>query len=96
VDGYRMMAYKDRRAVKRISRQGKDHTIRFPEIATAVRRREMPSVILDGEVAVADKHLVSRFDWLRHSSPPKLATPPLFTVVDGLHARGTLRAPDCD
>jgi len=44
-------------------------------------------VILDGEVA--DKQLVSRFDWLRHSSPLKLATSPLFMVFDGLHARGT-------
>jgi ATP-dependent DNA ligase len=96
VDGYRMVASKDRRAVKRISRQGKDHTIRFPEIAAGVRRLETPRVILDGEAAVFDKQLVSRFDWLRHSSPPKLATPRLFMVVDGLHARGTLRAPERD
>ena len=26
--------------------------------------------------------LVSRFEWLRHSAPPGLATPPIFMVFD--------------
>src|SRR5580704_11832 len=87
VDGYRMVAYKDGRTVKLISRQGKDHTARFPEIAAAVRRLETPNAILDGEVAIYDRQLISRFEWLRHSSSPELATPALFMVFDCPYAR---------
>jgi hypothetical protein len=32
-------------------------------------------------VAVYDAHLVSRFEWLRHASPPDLSTPPLFMAI---------------
>jgi ATP-dependent DNA ligase len=37
---------------------------------------------LDGEVAVFDAELVSRFEWLRHINHGDLATPPLFMVFD--------------
>lgn len=40
---------------------------------------------LDGEVAVFDAELVSRFEWLRHINHGDLATPPLFMVFDLLH-----------
>jgi ATP dependent DNA ligase domain len=59
VDGYRMVAYKDRRAVKLVSRQGVDHTARFPDIVAAVRALEVPSLILDGEIAIFDQTLVT-------------------------------------
>jgi ATP-dependent DNA ligase len=32
VDGYRMVAYKADRSVKLVSRQGVDHTARYPDI----------------------------------------------------------------
>jgi len=87
VDGYRMLAYKDSSRVRLISRQGKDHTARFPDVAYALQRLAVPTLILDGEVAVYDRQLISRFEWLRHTSPPGLSTPPLFMVFDCLHAR---------
>jgi bifunctional non-homologous end joining protein LigD len=68
VDGYRMLAYKDGDQVRLISRQGKDFTKRFPELVAAIRGLRWRSLILDGEVAVYDEQLVSRFEWLRHSS----------------------------
>lgn len=37
---------------------------------------------LDGEVAVFDAELVSRFEWLRHLNHGDLATPPLFIAFD--------------
>lgn len=52
--GWRMLAFKDRGRVRLVSRQGVDHTARFPE----------PSLILDREVAVFDEKLVSRFHLL--------------------------------
>ena len=71
-----------------MSRKGRDHTSRFPAIAAAFRKLDANGLILDGEVAVYDALLVSRFEWLRHASPPDLSTPPLFMVFDCLQARG--------
>jgi bifunctional non-homologous end joining protein LigD len=87
VDGWRMLAYKVAGTVKLVSRNGRDHSRRFPGIVAALRTLD-GSLILDGEVAVYDAQLVSRFEWLRHASPPDLSTPPLFMVFDCLQARG--------
>jgi bifunctional non-homologous end joining protein LigD len=88
VDGWRMLAYKAAGTVKLVSRNGLDHTRRFPGIVAALRMLDASGLILDGEVAVYDAQLVSRFEWLRHSAPPDLSTPPLFMVFDCLQARG--------
>lgn len=88
VDGWRMLAYKGGGTVKLVSRNGLDHTRRFPGLVAAIRQLDANALILDGEVAVYDAQLVSRFEWLRHGSPPELATPPLFVVFDCLQARG--------
>ena len=53
----------------------------------ALRELDATALILDGEVAVYDIRLVSRFEWLRHSSPPHLSIRPLFMVFDCLQAR---------
>jgi bifunctional non-homologous end joining protein LigD len=87
VDGWRMLAHKVAGTVRLVSRNGLDHTRRFPELVAALRALD-GSLILDGEVAVYDAQLVSRFEWLRHASPPELSTPPLFMVFDCLQARG--------
>jgi bifunctional non-homologous end joining protein LigD len=91
VDGWRMLAYKVAGTVKLTSRNGLDQTRRFPGIVAALRKLDANGLILDGEVAVYDAQLVSRFEWLRHSSPPELATPPLFMVFDCLYYRKDLR-----
>jgi bifunctional non-homologous end joining protein LigD len=88
VDGWRMLAYKDSAAVKLLSRNGRDHTKRFPAITAAIRAMSALTLVLDGEVAVFDRALISRFEWLRHSAPPDLATPPIFMAFDCLYHRG--------
>lgn len=40
------------------------------------------SLVLDGEVAIHDQQLRSRFDWLREPDPEAVATPPLFMAFD--------------
>src|SRR5467141_3448141 len=72
VDGWRMLAYKVAGTVKLVSRNGLDQTRRFPGIVAALRKLDASGLILDGEVAVYDALLVSRFEWLRHASPPVL------------------------
>ncbi len=88
VDGWRMVAHKDGAAVKLVSRQGVDHTRRFPGIVATIRAMAAPTLVLDGEVAVFDSKLISRFEWLRHAARPDLATPPIFMAFDCLHHRG--------
>jgi bifunctional non-homologous end joining protein LigD len=88
VDGWRVLAYKGAAGVRLISRNGRDLTRRFPELAGAVAELEPPTLVLDGEVAVFDRQLVSRFEWLRGRPKDGTATPPLLMVFDCLYARG--------
>ena len=76
VDGYRMLAYKAGPRVQLLSRHGVDHSRRYPDVAVAVAALPASSVVLDGEPAVFDKQLRSRFDWLRHRQPPDIAMTP--------------------
>jgi bifunctional non-homologous end joining protein LigD len=44
--------------------------------------------VLDGEVAIFDAQLVSRFEWLRSRPTDEVATPPLFMAFDCLVMSG--------
>jgi bifunctional non-homologous end joining protein LigD len=88
VDGWRILAYKDRERVRLVSRNGRDHTRRFAGIAAAVAQLEARALVLDGEVAIYDEKLRSRFDWLREPDPDAVATPPMFIAFDLLHQDG--------
>src|SRR5215470_14842217 len=69
VDGWRMLAYKDGARVRLVSRSGRDNTRRFAGIAARVGKLSARSPVLDGEVAIYDEKLRSRFDWLREPEP---------------------------
>jgi bifunctional non-homologous end joining protein LigD len=84
-DGWRMLAVKEAGGVRLVSRQGRDHTKRFHAIAEALAALKPTTLTLDGEVAVFDADLVSRFEWLRHINHGDLATAPLFMAFDLLH-----------
>jgi len=88
VDGWRMLAYKDGSRVHLVSRNGRDHTRRFRDIAAAVSKLAARALVLDGEVAIYDEKLRSRFDWLREPDPDAVATPPMFMVFDLLYHQG--------
>lgn len=70
IDGWRMLAFKEGDHVRLVSRQGRDHTKRFSDLANAIRALAPETLILDGEVAVFDEHLISRFEWMRHGKKP--------------------------
>jgi bifunctional non-homologous end joining protein LigD len=80
--------YKTGDTVNLVSRQGLDHTARFRGIAAAVTALPYENVILDGEVAVFDEHLISRFEWLRGTKQSDVATPPIFIAFDALLING--------
>jgi bifunctional non-homologous end joining protein LigD len=88
VDGWRILAYKDRARVRLLSRTGVDHAKRFREVAAAISALPVPTLVLDGEVAIFDQQLRSRFDLLRHSDPDIVATPPVFIAFDLLYRDG--------
>jgi len=88
VDGGRILAYKDGARVRLVSRNGCDHTRRFPDIAAAVSKLPARTLVLDGEVAIFDQQLRSRFDWLREPDPGAIATPPILMAFDVLYHDG--------
>jgi bifunctional non-homologous end joining protein LigD len=88
VDGYRMVTYKVGAPVQLVSRQGKEFTQRFPDLAQAVAGLGAESVILDTELAVFDRQLISRFEWLRARPKDDVATPPMLMAFDLLDLDG--------
>src|SRR5258706_10491981 len=82
VDGWRILAYKDGSRVQLLSRTGANHAKRFPDVASAVAALPVPTLVLDGEVAIFDEQLRSRFAWLRRHEPELLGTPPLLMAFD--------------
>ena len=46
------------------------------------------TLILDGEVAIFDDKLVSRFEWFRKRPEEVASTPPIYMAFDCLHLEG--------
>jgi bifunctional non-homologous end joining protein LigD len=86
VDGWRMVAYKEGRDVRLVSRKGLDQTARFPDVVKAIGSLPGDTLVLDGEVAVFDERLVSRFDLLSDPDPGVVVTPPVYVAFDVLYA----------
>jgi bifunctional non-homologous end joining protein LigD len=87
-DGYRAVAYKDGPNVRLVSRNLKDLTRQFPDLAAAVAKLRAPTLVLDAEIAVFDERFVSHLGYLRASRHEQLLTPPVLIAFDCLHARG--------
>jgi bifunctional non-homologous end joining protein LigD len=88
VDGWRIVAYKDRESVRLVSRTGVDHARRFRDIAAAIAKLSARTLVLDGEVAIFDEQLRSRFDWLREPDRAVVASPPVYMAFDLLYRDG--------
>jgi len=69
-DGYRILAYKEGPRVTLLSRNSKEKTAAFADVARAVARLRRRSLALDGEVVGFDPHLVSRFQLLQQGEVP--------------------------
>jgi bifunctional non-homologous end joining protein LigD len=82
-DGDRILAYKEDARVLLLTRNGKDHTARFPKIAAAVAALSPATLLLDGEVVVFDKQRVSRFQLLQQDRGQ-----PVYAVFDCLFVSG--------
>jgi ATP-dependent DNA ligase len=67
VDGWRILAYKDG-ARPPGQPHGRD-TRRFADLAAAVAKLSARTLVLDGEVAIFDEQLRSRFEWAAGAGP---------------------------
>jgi len=88
VEGWRILAYKDRNSVRLVSRTGVDHARRFRGIAAAVSKLSARTLVVDGEVAIFDEQLRSRFDWLREPDRAAVASPPVYMAFNLLYRDG--------
>ena len=68
-----------------MSRNGVDHTRRYPDVAAAFAQLKPSTLVLDGELPVFDDQLRSRFEWLRDPDASVVATPPVLIAVDVLY-----------
>jgi ATP-dependent DNA ligase len=84
-DGWRIVALKDGHRVRLVSRTGRDHAVRFPQIASQIAALPAPTLIFDGEVCCFDEKLVSRFCLPSEPDGHAVATPPVFVAFDCLH-----------
>ena len=87
-DGIRILAFKEGRRVQLITRNLKDRTEDFPEVAEAVAALAAPTLVLDGEVVLFDAEHVSRFQLLQRRELGDRAPRPIYAVFDCLYARG--------
>ena len=87
-DGIRILAYKESGRVTLLTRNMKDRTDEFPDIAAAVAALPAPTLVLDGEAVIFDRRGVSRFQLLQRRSVGEAASAPVFVVFDCLYARG--------
>ena len=71
-----------------IGRRGVDHRDRFPDLVVAIAALPAARLILDGEVAIFDEQLVSRFHFLWEWDPSVPTTPPMFMAFDCLYLNG--------
>jgi len=58
-DGWRMLAYKEGRQVRLVSRAGRDHTRRFPKLVAAIAAMPPSTRVLNGEVGIFDGRLIN-------------------------------------
>jgi bifunctional non-homologous end joining protein LigD len=82
-DGYRILAYKEGRSVALLSRNGKDRTESFADVAKAIATLPERALLLDGEAVAFDRRLVSRFQLLQQGEVPVV-----YAVFDCLYRRG--------
>ncbi len=79
-DGYRILAYKEGARVRLLSRNMKDRTSTYGDVAEAVRTLPSRTLLLDGEVVAFDRRGVSRFQLLQQGQAR-----PAYAVFDCLY-----------
>ena len=85
-DGYRIVARIEEGEVRLVSRNGKDWTKEFPQVARAVGRLPAGTALLDGEVAAVLPNGATSFQALQRRA--EKGTPLVYFAFDLLHLDG--------
>ena len=81
-DGFRVMARRDGKKVRLISRNGKDLTYRFPLVVQAVAALPVQSCVIDGEAIVSDASGLAVFNLIRSYRNGPRATLCAFDLIE--------------
>ena len=81
-DGFRVMARRDGKKVRLISRKGKDLTYRFPLVVQAVAALPIHSCLIDGEAIVGDATGLAVFSLIRSYRNGPRATLCAFDLIE--------------
>ena len=65
-DGFRIIARRDARGVRLVTRNGNDFSARFPNVAAAVNALPVRSCLIDGEAIVTDDRGLAVFGMIRN------------------------------
>ena len=87
-DGYRMICHLHRGKARFWSRNGKDWTEKFPNLAQALKTFPATTAVLDGEVVVVDSAGRSSFQRLQQSMGGGSATAFVFEIFDLIYLEG--------
>jgi bifunctional non-homologous end joining protein LigD len=87
-DGYRILSTLQGRGVRLDSRNGLDWTERFAEIADAIKKLDVDSAVLDGEIVVLNKAGLSSFSALQSHLSGKAKKGFVYYVFDLLYLNG--------
>jgi len=82
-DGIRLLAYKEGKHVRLLSRNDIDRSSSYPEVAAAIAILRPNLLLLDGEVVVFDRKKVSHFQILQQGKGE-----PVYAVFDCLYVDG--------
>jgi len=66
-DGYRMLCHIENGKVRFVSRNGKDWTLKFPNLTLAVKALTCESAVIDGEVVIFERDGLPSFQRLQHA-----------------------------
>ncbi|MCC5884436.1 MAG: DNA ligase D [Halomonas sp.] len=81
-DGYRLLARLEKGEVHLFTRNGKDWTHRFPDIARSLKALPIDTGVLDGEVVAMGKDGISRFGELQEALSNGRTSSLVFQVFD--------------
>ncbi len=87
-DGYRVLCHVQDGSVRIATRNGKDWTDRFQDVAKSLARLPCDSALIDGEVVVLDRSGVSRFQRLQNALSGSRSARPLLYAFDLLELDG--------
>lgn len=84
-DGYRMLAIKTKDEVKLLSRNDKDWTLEFKNIAEEIKKIPIQNAIFDGEIVILDSKKRSNFQLLQNTVKSKSNASFIYYVFDMLY-----------